>query len=135
MNDKAASINRTWEIIFDRLKEAQEWVNENLMEDITALAHLHFNESDALYLIEEFRIKAKSYVAPRPHLQTGTPFCFNHTTTGIELKLADEIVVRVSIENKDKPRKLAEDMTDDEFDEAKNELLEYLLTWVGQGTN
>ena len=133
MSANEDSINHIWEIIFDRLKEAQEWVDENLTEDAKALAHLHFNESDALHLIEEFRIQAKGYIAPRPHLQTGTPFCFNHTTTGIELKLADKIVFAVSIENKDKPRKLAEDMTDDEFDEAREKVMEYLRTWVGAG--
>ena len=130
MSANEDSTETIWEMVFEQLDRALKWVDENLTEDAKALAHLHFNESDALYLIEEFRIQAKGYIAPRPHLQTGTPFCFNHTTTGIELKLADKIVVGVSIENKDKPRKLAEDMTDDEFDEARETVKAYLMTWM-----
>jgi len=128
MNDTEASHNHTWKLIFEELERAEEWVNENLMEDVQNLAHLHFNESDALYLIKEFRIQAKGYVA-KEDIAGGTTFYFNHTTTGIELKLADEIVVAVSIENKDKPRKLYEDLTPDEQLEATKKIVEYLLTW------
>ena len=129
MNANEDSINRTLEMIIDELERALKWVDENLIEDAKALAHLHFNESDALYLIEEFRTQAKGYVAKRD-IPGGTSFYFNHTTTGIEMKLADEIVVAVSIENKDKPRKLYEDMTPDEQTEAREKVVEYLRTWV-----
>jgi hypothetical protein len=128
MNDKAASINDIWKMVFDEIDRAEKWVDENLMEDAKALAHLHFNESDALYLIEEFRNQAKGCVV-KTNIPTGTTVYFSHTTTGIKLKLAD-IVVAVSIENKDKPRKLCEDMTDDEYDEAKKGAVEYLRTWM-----
>lgn len=128
MNNTEDSTDAIWKMIFDELDRAEEWVNENLMEHVTALAHLHFNESDALYLIEEFRTKAKGYVA-KSNISVGTSFCFNHTTTGIEMKLADEIVIAVSIENKDKQHKLYEDMTPDERTEAMKKVKEYLMTW------
>jgi hypothetical protein len=127
MNDTEA--NLIWKKIFDELERAEKWVNENLMEDVQNLAHLHFNESDALYLIEEFRIQAKGYIV-KTDITGGTTFYFNHTTTGIELEVADEIMVAVSIENKDKPRKLFEDMTPDEQIEATKKVADYLRTWV-----
>ena len=131
MNDTEAktSTNLIWKKVFDELERAEKWVNENLMEDVQDLAHLHFNESDALYLIEEFRIQAKLYIV-KTNIPVGTKVYFKHTTTGIELELADEIVVAVSIENKDKPRKLFEDMTPDEQIEATKKVADYLRTWV-----
>ena len=79
---------------------AEEYVNEQFMGYVKALAHLHFNESDALYLIEAFREQAKWYVVGKEGNLAGMDFDLNVTTTGIEMKHADKSLLDVSIEFK-----------------------------------